>query len=126
MISAEESFDLIVSVATLHHMDAGAALTRMRALLRPGGTLAIVGLARPTRPSDLPYEIGGLIAHQIHRRRNTRWDHPSPNVWPPPVSYREMRLLGTRLLPGASFRRLLMWRYSLLWRKPADGATEKA
>ena len=40
-----ESFDFITSVATLHHMDATAALTRMRTLLRPGGALAIPGLA---------------------------------------------------------------------------------
>src|SRR5215813_5342770 len=32
-----ESFDLISCVATLHHMDAAAALRRMSALLRPGG-----------------------------------------------------------------------------------------
>jgi len=32
-----ESFDVIVSVAALHHMAAADALSRMRQLLRPGG-----------------------------------------------------------------------------------------
>src|SRR5690242_11888536 len=34
------SFDLVLSVTSLHHMDALRALERMAALLRPGGTLA--------------------------------------------------------------------------------------
>ncbi|HEX8671119.1 MAG TPA: class I SAM-dependent methyltransferase, partial [Longimicrobium sp.] len=49
------SFDFIASVATLHHMDAGAALARMRDLLRPGGTLASIGLPRPALPANLPW-----------------------------------------------------------------------
>ena len=32
-----KSFDLIAAIASLHHMDAHAALTRVRELLRPGG-----------------------------------------------------------------------------------------
>ena len=47
---APASFDAIVSVAALHHMDAGSALGRMRQLLRPAGALAIVGLAREVVP----------------------------------------------------------------------------
>ena len=53
------SFDHIASIAALHHMDAGAALERMRELLAPGGTLAIVGLARPRYPADLPFAVAG-------------------------------------------------------------------
>jgi ubiquinone/menaquinone biosynthesis C-methylase UbiE len=41
------SFDAIASIATLHHMDAEAALGRRRDLLCPGGTLAVIGLAAP-------------------------------------------------------------------------------
>lgn len=39
------SFAAVTSVATLHHLDAEAGLRRMAELLRPGGTLAVVGLA---------------------------------------------------------------------------------
>jgi len=42
-----ESFDAVVSNATLHHLpDAGTALRRLSQLVRPGGTLAIVGFTR--------------------------------------------------------------------------------
>lgn len=112
------SFDFIASVATLHHLDAARALRRMSELLRPGGTLAVLGLARPSRLSDIPWEIGGIVAHQALKRRRRYWEHPSPTIWPPPVTYAEMRRLVAELLPGSSFRRHVMWRYSLVWTKP--------
>ena len=55
------SFDLVASVAALHHMDAAAALRRMRELLRPGGTLAVVGLARSRFPTDLPLGVAARV-----------------------------------------------------------------
>lgn len=39
------SFDLITCVATLHHMPLVAALEQMKAKLKPGGRLYIVGLS---------------------------------------------------------------------------------
>lgn len=115
---AAESFDIIASVATVHHMDAAAALTRMRELLRPGGTLAVVGLARSRLPTELPIEAAAVLTNGIYRLTKSHWEHPSPTVWPPPETYASMRGLATRLLPGARFRRHLLWRYSIAWTKP--------
>ena len=88
------SFDHIASIAVLHHMDAAAALERMRGLLAPGGTLAIVGLARNRYPADLPFAIAGGMAHRAHTflraaagedRRSPRTTRaPTPNVGPAP------------------------------------------
>jgi len=114
------SFDVIGSVATLHHMDAAAALGRMRDLLRPGGTLVIVGLARSRLPADLPVEVAAVAVNGIYRLTKTYWQHPSPTVWPPPVTYPGMRRLATHLLPGARCRRHLLWRYSIVWTKPGQ------
>ena len=41
---AGRRFDFITCVAALHHMDLSDALERMKALLLPNGTLAVVGL----------------------------------------------------------------------------------
>lgn len=112
------SFDVIASVATLHHMDATTALSRMRDLLRPGGTLVVVGLARSRLPADLPIELAAVVATRVHMLTKDYWQHPSPVVWPPPVTYRDMRHLGAQLLPGSHYRRHLLWRYSLTWTKP--------
>jgi hypothetical protein len=37
--------------------------------------------------------------------------------WPPPLTYREMKALSERVLPGVHYRRHLLSRYSLVWRK---------
>ncbi|MEU7863363.1 class I SAM-dependent methyltransferase [Nonomuraea sp. NPDC049141] len=111
------SFDVIASVATLHHMDAATGLARMRDLLRPGGVLAIVGLARSTMPNDLPRDLAGIVVGTVHRAAKGLWQHPSPTVWPPPVTYPQMRALATEILPGSQYRRHLLLRYSIIWRK---------
>jgi SAM-dependent methyltransferase len=114
------SLDFIASVATLHHLDPTETLNRMRLLLRPGGRLAIVGLARSSLPRDLPWELAGFAAHRMYRWRRGYWEHSAPTVWPPPHTYREIESLAGGILPGAQFRRLLLWRFSLTWTKPVD------
>ena len=45
------------------------------------------------------------------------WEHTAPICWPPPLTYREVRALSERVLPGVRYRRHLLNRYSLVWRK---------
>jgi SAM-dependent methyltransferase len=114
-----ESFDLVASIAVLHHMDTAAGLARMRELLRPGGVLAVIGLPRPRRPHDLPYELAGIVAHHWHRwRHGGYWEISAPTVWPPPDTFAQVRKTARRLLPGVRLRRHALGRYSLLWTKP--------
>ena len=121
------SLDLVTSIASLHHMDARAALRRMSDLLRPGGVLAVVGLARAGSPADLAPEIPAVIGTQLHQaasaiRRRTAGGpataYQPPVIWPPPLTYRDLRRLATDVLPGARYRHHLYWRYSLVWAKP--------
>ena len=114
-----ESFDFVVSVATLHHLDAISALSRVRELLRPGGVLCIIGLASGRLPRDLPIELAAAVVHRFHSRTKGWWQHPSPTLPTPPETYGDMRRIAIELLPGASFRRRLLWRYSLTWTKPS-------
>jgi SAM-dependent methyltransferase len=112
------SFDVVAAaVASLHHMDAARALARMKQLLRPGGALVVIGLARSQFPKDLGWEIAGALNDRLHRVTKTFWHHPSPIVWPPPVTYDDMRRLAA-MLPGARYHRHLLWRYSITWTKP--------
>lgn len=112
------SFDLVASVATLHHMDTEAGLVRMRELLRPGGVLVVVGLARPRYPRDLPMDgLGFLYTRLLHLRR-TSWAQTAPIVWPPPDTFRQTRATTTRVLPGVRYQRLVLRRYALTWTKP--------
>jgi SAM-dependent methyltransferase len=117
------SFDLITSVAALHHMDEEAALRRMAELLRPSGTLAVVGLGRSRLPADLAWELAGAVTTRAHRLTKSYWETPAPKVWPPPHSYDEVRLMSGFVLPGRQFQRRAMWRYVIKWTKPGTGLT---
>lgn len=117
------SFDAVVSYAVLHHMDAERGLSRMAELIRPGGTLVVVGCASSEKPRDLPMDTVSTVAALTALGRRTLWKHPSPIVWPPPVSFRMMREHAEHLLPGSRYRRHLLFRYSIVWTKPpADRA----
>lgn len=116
------AFDAVVSVATLHHMDEGLALDRMARLLRPGGLLAVVGPARSRLPLDLPWEVAGAVTTRVLKRRHGGyWESDAPKVWLPPSTYRELERLADAALPGVAFRRHVLWRCSLVWRKPTAG-----
>jgi SAM-dependent methyltransferase len=110
------SFDVIVSVAALHHMNTAAALSRMRQLLRPGGTLALVGLAR-SRLRDLPAEVAGVVGHRVLLVGKKYQEVNAPTIWPPPQTYAQVRRTASDTLPGVRYRRHLLWRYSLVWVK---------
>jgi 2-polyprenyl-3-methyl-5-hydroxy-6-metoxy-1,4-benzoquinol methylase len=116
------SFDLVTAVASVHHMDTEAALRRMAELLRPGGVLAVVGLAAGVSPASLGLLIPATIAHRVHRvasaqRVESAQAYQSPIVWPPALTYQQVRRLAARVLPGVRFRHRLYWRYSLIWIK---------
>ena len=112
------SFDLVASVAALHHMDTALALDRMRGLVRPGGQLVVLGLARSSYPADLPHELAAAAMHRLHRLTKPHWEHSAPKVWRPPQTYREVRRRAGEMLPGVRYRRHALWRYSLTWTKP--------
>jgi SAM-dependent methyltransferase len=115
---AAGGYDFVCSVAVIHHMDFTAALTRMRELLRPGGTLAVVSLARNASARDWAFEI---ISVPVARANRLRRNHGGPEGMPiadAEMSWREVRDQARRLLPGVRYRRHALWRYSLVWRKP--------
>jgi len=114
-------FDLVTSVATLHHLDARDGLRAMAGLVRPGGVLVVVGLARSRLPRDLGWELAGAVstrALKLHPSR-TYWEHSAPTVWPPPETHDGMRAIVAEELPGATFRRHVLWRWWCTWTKPA-------
>jgi len=116
-----ESFDAVVSVAALHHMDAAKSLKRFAQLVRPGGTVVVVGLAANTW-LDIPLASVGIAARLVLGLVHGRWHHSAPECWPPPLTYREVKTLSARVLPGVRYRRHLLVRYSLVWRKPCGSA----
>jgi SAM-dependent methyltransferase len=111
-------YDFVCAVATVHHMDFARAVTEMTRLLRPGGRLAIVGLARNATPLDWLISGLGVPVARANRLRRSRGDPHGVPLMDPDMSWGEVRAEARRLLPGARFRRHLLWRYSLLWTRP--------
>jgi SAM-dependent methyltransferase len=64
---APASFDVITAIASLHHMDESAAVRRMAELLRPGGYLGVVALARSHTPLDFAYDIAGAFTTRARK-----------------------------------------------------------
>jgi len=79
---------------------------------------ANVGCASNSSSLELPAELASVAAHRFYSRGREIWEHPSPTVWPPDDSYRDIRQLTRELLPGRRYRRRLLWRYTVLWTKP--------
>jgi SAM-dependent methyltransferase len=114
------SFDLVTAVASLHHVDGGTALRTMADLLRPGGRLVVIGLARSRLPRDIPREVAAVVAHRAYLLTRRMRQVAAPICWPPPYTYDELHALATDVLPGVRFRRHVLWRCSLVWEKPAE------
>ncbi len=123
----ESEFGCVVSIATLHHLPVEETLVRMRAALRPGGTLLVLDLVRTAHAGDLAL---GAVATGLHpilglvRNGRPRAPRAARRLWAQHgrgdryLRMREVRDLCARLLPGARVRRHLFWRYSVVWRKP--------
>ncbi len=114
---AGESFDFACANTSLHHMDFQQALAAMARALRPGGRLAVVGLAASGSAGDYLADALGLPVHWVYRALYGRGGPGAP-VKDPEMTWAEVRAAARRLLPGVRYRRHLLWRYSLLWTKP--------
>jgi SAM-dependent methyltransferase len=110
-------YDFVASLSTIHHMDFGAAIERMRSLLRPEGVLAILGLARDRSPADFLVSAAAVPTNRAVRLWRGFYD-PGFDIRDPAMTYGEVRRAANALLPGAAFRRLLSFRYLLVWRMP--------
>ncbi|GAB2826188.1 class I SAM-dependent methyltransferase [Streptomyces daliensis] len=112
-------YDFVCSVSTVHHMDFEAALSRMRELLRPGGTLVVVGLAREGSPAEWAATVAAApVVRAVKVLRRAHGPEGMP-VADPRMSYAQVRAAARRLLPGVRYRRHVLRRYSLTWHKPA-------
>ncbi|QIS19227.1 class I SAM-dependent methyltransferase [Nocardia terpenica] len=127
----ENEYDAIVSMSALHHLPLERALPMLARALRPGGVLVAAALPRTELPPELPVELLAALGHRAFgvafalRRalgRNGFGYETTHGVMPkfmdPADTTREVRRRAAALLPGAQVRRLVFWRYLLVWHKP--------
>lgn len=118
-----EAFGCIVSLATLHHLDAGRLLPALRAALRPGGTLLVHDVVDRPGLRHLPVNVIAALQRVAARRprpsrelRRAWREHGRGDRYLRPG---EVRPLFAPLFPGITVRHHLGWRYTVVWRKPA-------
>ncbi len=116
-------YDAVVGSAVLHHLPLEESLAALAAAVRPGGVLAMLALPRPDLPRELPVEAAAAVLHRVvgpARWARGRRDLPAPGmpVRDPELTVREVRRRATAVLPGVRVRRLLFWRYLLVWHRP--------
>ena len=97
-------------------LDIGAGLQRMADLTAPG-VVAVVGLARSSRPIDHAWDAVGAVKTRLHRLRRPHTMVTAP-ICDPAETYAEVQSVATQVLPGVRFRRHPLFRYSLVWTKP--------
>jgi ubiquinone/menaquinone biosynthesis C-methylase UbiE len=123
------TFDCVVSLNTLHHVDVVRALRAMRASLRPGGTILIADVLDRPGFRNLPINAVAAIVRLLRRslvdRRTRRGAlhaaykaHGCGETHPTLAQARA--LIGAEL-PGADVRGHLLWRYSVVWREGRKG-----
>ena len=122
-------FDAIVSVATFHHMDWPAVLKRAKGDLKPGGKLLVVDLYEERGWRDSLYNLVSIPIHHLYKwmkngqsqstpQENTLWNaHGSGDEY---LLFEALKKMATQHLPGATVKRRLLWRYSLVWEKPVE------
>ncbi len=112
------SYDFVYFVASLHHMDQGRALARAAEILRPGGRLVVIGLARAV---TLPEALASAACAPVVWFNDLRPDFGEASAVPivePLLGWHATAELARAALPQAHFRRRLYYRYSLRWTKP--------
>lgn len=110
-----KSFDVVTSVAMLHHVDEVEGLRRLKTLVRSGGTIVIVSFAKPATATDQALMVAGVSLKRLRQLRGRYWEHPSPVCWPPSKTTQEIREIAASELPGSTFTPLMSNRYLLVW-----------
>ena len=120
-------FDCVASIAAAHHLPLAPLLTRLRDALAPGGTLLLLDIYRPRSLADLAVSLTAVPASRLLGLRHTGRLSEPPEVrqaWEEHsrtdryLTLAEVRSDCAKALPGAVVRRHLLWRYSIVWRRP--------
>jgi SAM-dependent methyltransferase len=121
-------YDYISCLASIHHVPF-ATVASLREALAPGGVLAVLGCYRQSTAADFavflvaaPVNAAARVAVaalERARRGGTR-EPPRAPVTPALMTLGQVREAAAALLPGCGIRRLLLWRYLLVFRRPQD------
>ena len=125
--STAEQLDVIVSIATLHHLLVETLLPNLKSDLKPGGRLIILDLLEHESWGD---KLSDFVAVSLNWLFQAFKNSPIQQSPAAAAAMREhlrtdeyltisqARRIYTRALRGAKVRKHLFWRYSVVWEKP--------
>lgn len=124
---ADNSFDIIITTATAHHLPFEWLLEFAKRKLKNGGKLIILDLANAETVSDkLLWSFAVIPNFFMNIIKNGRLPNSDPHnkaVWNKHgehdtyMSLAEIKRLALKHLPNSLVRRKLFWRYVLIWQK---------
>ena len=112
-----DRFDLITFVASLHHMDLRASLVKARELLTPTGEIAVVGCSANKTVRDWVWSAMCVPAARVGSWLHSETRNVGVVVADPQEGLDDIRRAVDDVLPGASLRRGLYYRYLMRWRR---------
>jgi SAM-dependent methyltransferase len=123
----EKPFDVVLSVNTVHHVALGDIVPRLASLVAPGGTLLIQDVVARNGLRNFALNVIAAV-HARFRRLVTRSRMPREvtalyDAHGKNEKYLEPAQVAptyVALLPGSQVIHHLEWRYSVVWRRPAE------
>ncbi|HMF55207.1 MAG TPA: class I SAM-dependent methyltransferase [Pyrinomonadaceae bacterium] len=124
----DESYDCVVSIATLHHLPLNEALQKMKNLLKAGGVLVINDLVADAGLADKAmgvFACGVSVARRVWKTGRIRPPKQLREAWNEHgkgetyLTLDEVKEMCRQHLPGARIHRHLLWRYTVIWNKSA-------
>lgn len=126
----DNHFDCIATLTTIHHLPFEAFLGKIRNALKPGGVFVCLDLYQRSNLTDLLFDgvayPAGLFLQLIKTGkprppvevREAYAEHGKTDTYP---TLQQVREMCAAILPGAVVSRHLLWRYSIIWTKEAEG-----
>ena len=122
----QSHFDFICSIATLHHLEQRELFVKMREALKPSGVLVVLDLVESNGLAERMLDVIALgVSGSLRLIHNGRLNPPAEvrKAWEQHGKHdhystiTQMRALADEILPGASIKRRLLWRYMLVYKK---------
>ncbi len=111
-------YDFVSCISVIHHMPLLEALRRLKEILRPGGRLAIIGCYKEQSIRDYFYSAIAAPANLAYSWCKGGYEVVSAPTNSSNQTLKEVVASAEEVLPGAAVKRLLFWRYLLLYTKP--------
>lgn len=127
VIEEDTMYDYIVSIATFHHLNLETALPKINRMLKPGGKLLVLDLYERKGVVDRILDYIALPMNFVVKKINGGWSQigsEEAEAWNEHshldefMTYSELKSAYKKLLsPKIKLKRLLFWRYVLIYTK---------